>query len=166
MYLLLRKSVCRIHCSLHIIVCVIILIGNAEAKGWLDFDMYEAFIPSYIQLNETVMTFNLTMTQYFRYLVNCNSDCVISDVSFHLQSSFPYFYLASKNPISLNFLNNQKMFVPIMTESVDLLSAVDGHIPLNDYKMKIEVFAGDTSLLGSDIVIHVVDSLPSLPVPG
>ena len=135
-------------------------------RGWLDSDMYEVLIPSSVQLNETVVKFNLMMTQYFRYLVNCNRDCIINDVSFHLQSSYPYFYLDSEKPIPLNFLDNAKMFVPIMTESVDLLSAVNGHIPLNDYKMRIEVAAGETSLLRSDIIIHVIESLPSLPAPG
>ena len=135
--------------------------------GWLDSSMYETLILSSIQLNEAIITFNLTMTQYFRYRVNCSSsDCIIDDVSFHLKSSFPYFYIANDKSIPLNFLDNKNMFVPIVTESVKLLSAVDGHIPLNDYKMQIEVTTGNTSLLSSDIVIHVVESLPALPVPG
>ena len=135
-------------------------------RGWLDSSMYEILIPSSVQLNEALMMFNLTMTQYFRYQVNCSSDCIISDVSFHLKSSYPYFYIASEALIPLNFLDNKNMFVPIVTESVELLSAINGHIPLNDYEMKIEVITGNTSLLSSDIVIHVVESLPALPVPG
>ena len=134
--------------------------------GWLDSSMYETLILSSIQLNEAIITFNLTMTQYFRYRVNCSSDCIIDDVSFHLKSSFPYFYIASDKSIPLNFLDNKNMFAPIVTESVKLLSAVDGHIPLNDYKMQIEVTTRNTLLLSSDIVIHVVESLPALPVPG
>ena len=146
-------------------VCIIVT-GSAEMRGWLDSSMYEILIPSSVQLNEALMMFNLTMTQYFRYRVNCSSDCIISDVSFHLKSSYHYFYIASEALIPLNFLDNKNMFVPIVTESVELLSAINGHIPLNDYEMKIEVITGNTSLLSSDIVIHVVESLPALPVPG
>ena len=135
-------------------------------RGWLDSSRYETLISSSVQLNETIMIFNLTMTQYFRYRVNCSSDCIINDVSFHLKSSVPYFYIASEKSIPLNFLDNENMFVPIVTESVELLTAVDGHIPLNDYGMQIEVTTGNASLLSSDVVIHVVESLPSLPVPG
>ena len=135
-------------------------------RGWLDTDIYEILILSSVELNETIIKFNLTMTQYFRYLIYCSSDCIINNVSFHLQSSYPYFHLASENPFSLNFLDNEKMFVPVMTESVELLSAINGYIPLNDYKMRIEVITGDTIVLNSDIIIHVVESLPSLPTPG
>ena len=135
-------------------------------RGWLDTDVYEILIPSSVELNETIIKFNLTMTQYFRYLIYCSSDCIINNVSFHLQSSYPYFHLASENPFSLNFLDSEKMFVPIMTEAVELLSAINGYIPLNDYKMRIEVITGNTIVLNSDIIIHVVESLPSLPIPG
>ena len=135
-------------------------------RGWLDATVYEAVISPSVQLNKTVMRFNLTVTQYFRYQVNCNTDCIINDVSFHLKSPYPYFHLANKNPISLNFLDDQETFEPIMMESVELLSAINGHIPLNDYKMRIEVADENSSLLGSDIIIHVVEPLQALPVPG
>ena len=135
-------------------------------RGWLDTDVYELLILPTVQLNETVMKFNLTMTQYFRYQINCNTDCIINDVSFHLMSSYPYFHLASDSPVSLNFLDDQEMFVSVMVESIELTSAINGHIPLNDYKMSLEVIGGNTSLLSSDIIIHVVESLPALPIPG
>ena len=140
--------------------------ASTKMRGWLDAAVYEALISPSVQLNETIMKFNLTVTQYFRYQVNCNTDCIINDVSFHLKSPYPYFYLANKNPISLNFLDDQEIFEPIMMESVELLSAINGHIPLNDYKMKIEVTDGNSSLLNSDVIIHVVEQLEALPVPG
>ena len=135
-------------------------------RGWLDATVYEALISPSVQLNETIMRFNLTVTQYFRYQTSCNTDCIINDVSFHLRSPYPYFHLASNNFISLDFLDDQETFEPIMMESVELLSTINGHIPLNDYKMRIEVTDGNSSLLGSDIIIHVVEPLPSVPVPG
>ena len=134
--------------------------------GWLDTNVYEVLIPSSMKLNETIIKINLTATQYFRYRMNCNSDCIINDVSFHLKSSYSYFYLSTESLIPLNFLDDQEMFMPLMMESVELLSAVDGHIPLNDYKMILEVTDGNTVLLDSDIIIHVVESLVTLPVPG
>ena len=135
-------------------------------RGWLDATVYEALISPSVQLNDTIMKFNLTVTQYFRYRINCYTNCIIDNVSFHLKSPYPYFYLGSINAISLNFLDDQEMFEPIMMESVELLSAINGHIPLNDYKMRIEVTDGNSSLLSSRIIIHVVEPLPSLPVPG
>ena len=135
-------------------------------RGWLDATLYETLISPSVQLNDTIMKFNLTVTQYFRYKTNCNTDCIIDDVSFHLKSPYPYFHLTSKAPIILNFLDDQETFETIMMESVELLSTINGHIPLNNYEMKIEVTDGNSSLLSSDIIIHVVEPLPSVPVPG
>ena len=134
--------------------------------GWLDTNVYEVLIPSSVKLNETIIKINLTATQYFRYRMNCNSNCIINDVSFHLKSSYSYFSLSTEHLFPLNFLDDQEMFMPLMMKSVELLSAVDGHIPLNDYKMILEVTDGNTVLLDSDIIIHVVESLVTLPVPG
>ena len=58
------------------------------------------------------------------------------------------------------------MFMPTMMGSVELLAANNGNIPLNDYKMTLEVKDGNFVLLSSDIIIHVVEPLPSLPVSG
>ena len=135
-------------------------------RGWLDTNVYEVLIPSSVPLNETIIKINLTMTQYFRYHINCNNSCVIKEVSFRLKSSYSYFYLSNENSIPLNFLDDQEMFMPIMMVSVELLSAVNGHILLNDYKMKLEVTDGNNVLLGSDIIIHVVEPLPNLPALG
>lgn len=63
-------------------------------------------------------------------------------------------------------MNYFGVLLPDTVESTELISAVDGGIPLNDYSMKIEVTAGDTSLLSSDIIVHVVEPLPVLPRPG
>ena len=134
--------------------------------GWLDTNVYEVWIPSSMKLNETIIKINLTVTQYFRYRKDCNPDCIINDVSFHLKSSYSYFYLSTENLIPLNYLDDQEMFMPFMMESVELLSAVNGHIPLNDYKMMLEVTDRNTVLLDSDIIIHVVESLATLPVSG
>ena len=106
------------------------------------------------------------MTQYFRYHMNCNANCVINEISLSLKSNHPYFYLASESPIPLNFLDDQEMFVPIIVKSVELLSTFNGYIPLNNYKMKLEVTDGAILVLSSDVIIHVVESVPTLPVPG
>ena len=140
--------------------------ASAEMRGWLDTNVYEVLIPSSMQLNETIIMINLTATQYFRYRINCTANCVIKDISFHLKPFYPYFYLASERSIPLNFLGDQEMFMPIMMGSVELLSAGNGHIPLNDYKMRLEVKDENIVLLGSDIVIHVVESLSTLPPSG
>ena len=135
-------------------------------KGWLDTNVYEVFIPSSVQLNETITTINLTVTQYFRYRINCNTNCIINDISFHLESRYHYFYLASERSIPLSFLDDQEMFMPTMMGSVELLSANNGNIPLNDYKMTLEVKDRNVVLLSSNIIIHVVEPLPSLPISG
>ena len=135
-------------------------------RGWLDTNVYEVLVPSSVLLSETIIKINLTMTQYFRYQINCNNNCIIKNISFHLKSSNSYFHLSNENSIPLNFLDDQEMFMPIMMVSVELLSAVNGHILLSDYKMKLEVTSGNDVLLDSDIIIHVVEPLPTLPALG
>ena len=56
--------------------------------------------------------------------------------------------------------------MPTMMGSIELLSAGNGHIPLNDYKMRLEVKDENSVLLSSDIIIHVVESLSPLPASG
>ena len=140
--------------------------AHTEMSGWLDTNVYEVLILSSVQLNETIIKINLTATQYFRYRMNCNTNCIINDVSFHLESPYHYFYIASKTSIPLNFLDDQDMFMPTMMGSVELLSAGNVHIPLNDYNMRLEVKDENSVLLSSDIIIHVVESLSTLPASG
>ena len=167
--ILLHRRAALYFSSAIIIRCSILSyfnIASAEMRGWLDTNVYEVLISSSVKINESIITINLTATQYFRYRINCNTNCIINDISFHLESPYHYFYLASERSIPLSFLDDQEMFMPTMMGSVELLSANNGDIPLNDYKMTLEVKDGTVVLLSSDIIIHVVEPLPSLPVSG
>ena len=134
-------------------------------EAWLDATTYEVFILPTVQFNQTILRFNLSLTNDFIYQVDYN-DYHVEDISFHLHSTYSFFYLANQNTSHTTFLNYFGVLLPDTVESTELISAADGRIPLNDYEMRLQVTAGDTSLLSSDIIIHVVEPLPVLPIPG
>lgn len=133
-------------------------------ETWLDATVYEVFILPTLHLNQKILHLNLSLTDDFLYQVDYN-DYHVEDISFHLRSAYSFFYLANQNTSHTTFLNYYGVLLPDTVESTELISAVDGHIPLNDYMMKLEVTAGDTSLLSGDIIIHVVNPLPVLQQP-
>ena len=143
----------------------ILHIVQAGVEAWLDATVYEVFILPTVQFNQTILHLNLSLTNDFLYQVDYN-DYHVEDISFHLHSAYSFFYLANQNTSHTTFLNYFGVLLPDTVESTELISAVDDRIPLNDYNMRLEVTAGDRSLLYSDIVIHVVEPLPVLPHPG
>ena len=138
---------------------------QAGVEAWLDATVYEVFILPTVQFNQTILHLNLSLTNDFLYQVDYY-DYHVEDISFHLQSKYSFFYLANQNTSHTTFLNYFGVLLPDTVESTELISAVDDRIPLNDYNMRLEVTAGDRSLLHSDIVIHVVEPLPVLRRPG
>ena len=150
-----------------IINCIIFICRTVPAGvgAWLDATVYEVFILPTVQFNQTILHLNLSLTNDFLYQVDYD-DYHVEDISFHLHSEYSYFYLANLNTSHTTFMNYFGVLLPDTVESTELISAVDGRIPLNDYNMRLEVTAGDTTLLHSDIIIHVVEPLPVLPRPG
>ena len=138
---------------------------QAGVEAWLDATVYEVFVLPTVQFNQTILHLNVSLTNDFLYQVDY-SDYHVEDISFHLHSAYSFFYLANQNTSHTTFMNYFGVILPDTVESTELISAVDGGIPLNDYSMKLEVTAGDTSLLNSDIIVHVVEPLPVLPRPG
>ncbi|XP_065909460.1 uncharacterized protein [Dysidea avara] len=87
------------------------------------------------------------------------------DISFDLQSSNPFFFLANKNSSNTTILAQHGTNLPDKVESIQLLTAINNRIPLNDYEMTLEVTAGGIPLISSDIKVHVVEPLPNLSAP-
>lgn len=136
-------------------------IVQAGVEAWLDATVYEVFVLPAVHFNQTILHLNLSLTGDFHSQANYNYD----NITFHLHSVNLFFNLGNQNTSHTTFLNYFDL-LPSRAESTSLVSAVTGHLPLNDYKMRIEVTAGNSSVTTSDIIIHVVDPLPSLPVPG
>jgi len=145
------------------ITCFLCHIAPEDVEVWLDATVYEIFINPTTSLNEMIAKFNLTLREddidSSGSQMNPSDSHNINAILFHLQSS-NYFYLANQNSSTSSFQDDHEHYV------VELLSASDGPIPLNDYRMKLEVTIGNMSLTSSDVIIHVVDPLPILPLPG
>ena len=120
--------------------------------------MYEIFIKPTTSLNEVIAKFNLTVRKDFEMDSSGSHDIDVDDIMLDLQSS-DYFSLTNQKGSDSDFHGHNVV-------EVQLLSTKAGTISLNDYKMKLEVTIGDNPLTSSDIIIHVVDPLPTLPVPG
>jgi len=145
------------------ITCFLCDIAPEDVEVWLDATVYEIFINPTTSLNEVIAKFNLTLRKNdidsSGSQMNSSDSHNVNAILFHLQSS-NNFYLANQNSSTSSFQDDHEHYV------VELLSANDGLLPLNDYRMKLEVTVGNMSLTSSDVIIHVVDPLPTLPVPG
>ena len=90
------------------------------------------------------------------------------DVTFHLYpSDNPYFYFGNSDTTHVAFNESSNFYIPDIIESCSLSSATSDPIPLDDYELQVAVSIEGKELLKHDIIIHVVDPLPSpLPTPG
>ena len=129
-----------------------------DQEVWLDATVYEIFIKPTTTLNEVIAKFNLTVRENYLYEIDSIGSHDIDDIMVHPKSS-DYFSLTKQNSSNSDFHGHDVI-------EVQLLSTKAGTISLNDYKMTLEVTIDDNPLTSSDIIIHVVDPLPTLPVPG
>ena len=132
---------------------------HEDLEVWLDATVYEIFILPTASYNEVITTCNLSLRDSYLDELDSSGSHNIDDVWFHLQSTSNYFQLANTNG---SHLENNELHV----FRIKLLSVSHDSIPLNDYRMKLEVTIGDIHLTSSDIIIHVVEPLPALPIPG
>ena len=90
------------------------------------------------------------------------------DVTFHLYpSDNPYFYFGNSDTTHVAFEDYYDLYLPDLIERCSLSSATSDPIPLDDYELQVAVSIEGEELLRRDIIIHVVDPLPSpLPSPG
>jgi len=89
------------------------------------------------------------------------------DITFHLYpSDNPYFYFNNSDTTHVAFEDEYDLYLADQITTCSLLSTSDP-IPLDDYELQVAVSIEGTELLRRDIIIHVVDRLPSLlPLPG
>ena len=136
---------------------------SQEANAWLDATVYEVFTLPVVPLNQSIIQFNLMLVHGS---MNSSGYFDFDDILFDLQSSNPFFYLANQSTIDATILTQNETILSDKVESIQLFAAIDDGIPLNDYEMTIEVTAGGIPLLSSDIIVHVVERLPTLSAPG
>ena len=131
---------------------------------WMDSTLYELFILPNVTGEFKDLLFILS-NEFQRSHVNSD---YLDDVTFHLYpSDNPYFYFGNGDTTHVAFEDDYDLYLPDLIESCSLSSATSDPIPLDDYELQVAVSAQGTELLRCDIIIHVVDQLPSpLPLPG
>jgi len=130
----------------------------------MDSTLYEFFIPP--RVNKQLKDMLFIITDDFQRK-NVGGD-YHDDITFHLYpSDNPYFYFGNGDTKHVAFEDYYDLYLPDPIESCSLLSAASDPIPLDDYELQVAVSIEGEELLRRDIIIHVVDQLPSpLPPPG
>ena len=124
--------------------------------------MYEVFISHQMEPYETIVNISLIITyEYWNELSNKSN--FPSNLNVHLTSS-SYFML---NDISPTFDSLNGDYSPKMLKTYEMIYTLSESIPLGDYEMEVQVIWQDNMLTSSDVIVHVVDPVPTLlPVPG
>jgi len=130
----------------------------------MDSTLYEFFIPSNVTGEFKELSFIMTET----FQRGDNSNDYADDITFHLEpSNHPLFYFDNANSTHVAFENFYDFFLPDLIEHCSLSTSTSDPIPLDDYELQVAVSTEGTELLRHDIIIHVVDQIPSpLPPPG
>jgi len=152
---------------------VLYYVVPSEYKHWLGATVYEVVIPSSLSANTPVMNITLILAD------NSQSDDEddsfsgagsgigsgnIDDITFHLDTTDSFFYFQNADTTHVAFSNDINDLSATLT--CTLVKATSSLIPLGDYEMQVRVTGEGSELQRSDIVIHVVDEVPStLPPP-
>jgi len=132
----------------------------------MDSTLYELFILPNISGEFKDLLFIMT-EEFQRYNVDGDYH---DDVTFHLYpSDNPYFYFGNEATTHLAFEDyyDYNLYPPDIIERCSLSTSTSDPIPLDDYELQVAVSIEGEELLRRDIIIHVVDQLPSpLPPPG
>ena len=128
----------------------------------MDSTLYELFILPNVTGEFKDLLFIMTET----FQRGSNSYDYVDDITFHLEpSNHPLFYFGNENSTHVAFENFYNFFLPEIMVHCSLSSATSDTIPLDDYELQVAVSVEGTELLRHDIIIHVVDQLPSPPPP-
>jgi len=130
----------------------------------MDSTLYELFILPNVTGEFKDLLFILT-NEFQRH--NDNGD-YHDDITFHLYpSDNPYFYFGNGATTHVAFEDYYNLYLPDPIERCSLSTSTSDPIPLDDYELQVAVSIEGEELLRHDIIIHVVDQLPSpLPPPG
>ena len=150
------------------------LVVPSEYKHWLDATVYEIVIPSRLSSNTPIKNITLILSDSVQSddeddsLTGSGSSPgsgYIDDITFHLDTTHPFFYFQNANTTHVAFSNDVNELSS--TSTCTLAIATSNPIPLGDYEMQVRVTGESNELQRSDVLIHVVDELPStLPPPG
>ena len=158
------------------LLCIMILYYAvpSEYKHWLDATMYEIVIPSRLEANTPIKNITLILADSiqsddeddnFSGSGTGSGSGYIDDITFHLDTTHPFFYFQNADTTHVAFPNGVNDLSS--TSTCTLAIATSRPIPLGDYEMQVRVTGEGNELQRSDILIHVVDELPStLPPPG
>lgn len=122
---------------------------------WLDSTLYEVFVTPQTDIAQIITNFSLITTHGI-----CSS--VSDGVHFNLAQSFNLMLVDFSSTLD-NFTDENDLNMKCKMYGVISNSS----IPLGDHVIEVQVVQQDKVLTNSDIVIHVVDPIPtSLPTPG
>ena len=130
----------------------------------MDSTLYEFFIPPRVNKQLKDLWFIIT----YEFQRHNDYGDYHDDVTFHLYpSNNPYFYFGNGDTTHVAFENYYDLYRPDLIEHCSLSTSTSDPIPLDDYELQVAVSIEGEELLRHDIIIHVVDQLPSpLPPPG
>jgi len=130
----------------------------------MDSTLYELFIVPNVTGTFKDLLFIIT-DEFQRSYTNYD---YTDDITFHLYpSDNPYFHFGNGDTTRVAFEYFYDYYLPDFVESCSLSPSTSDPIPLDDYELQVAVSSEGTELLRRDIIIHVVDHLPSpLPPPG
>ena len=85
---------------------------------------------------------------------------ILSEVTFNLETDHSFFKL--KNGDTSHAVLSNKVNVASLAETGTIVTASSNPIPLGDYEMQVSVTRDNNVLRSSGVVIHVVETLPSI----
>ena len=130
---------------------------------WLDSSLYEVFAAHQMEPNKTISNISFIITYEYWNGISNRTD-FLTNVKFNLISSSSYFIL---NDISITLDSFNDESNPEICKKYEMIHNSSGSIPLGDYDMEVQVVWKDNVLTNSDVIVHVVDPVPtSLPIPG
>ena len=130
---------------------------------WMDSTLYEVFILSNQPVNTPILNISLISSDQFRTNNFTYAD-LVTDITFTLNGSCPYFYFTNMLKEEESFTNYYDIYLPDVVESVSL--ALAEPVPPDDYKIEVIVTYSDTVLQRRDIIVHVRDVSPCTTGPG
>ena len=127
---------------------------------WFDSSLYEVFV--YRKLNQDgFKNISLIVTYSFWNNASNSDEDFLNNITFRHTSS--HFDL---NSLYSTFEGFQNENTPEIVKRISIIS-LSQDLTLGDYNMKIQAIWQNKKLAESDVIIHVVDPLPTaLPIPG
>ena len=139
---------------------------SASNDVWLDSSLYEVFVYRKLDQNEILKNISLIVTYGFWDNASNSGEDILNNITFRLTSSLNYTQF-TLNSLSSTFEGFQNEYIPEIFSRSSIVSSSLQDLTLGDYHMKIQAIFHNRKLAESDVIIHVVDPLPtSLPVPG